>query len=394
MAPAMMDDATRTRVVERTLADSVARGEVAGIAVAVGSAAGTVLEAAAGDGAPGAPMTTDTVVWIASMTKMVTTIAALQLVEHGRLTMDDPIGGLLPELAEPVVLDGFSDAGEAILRPARTKITLRHLLTHTSGHSYNTWNADTLRYMTMHGIPSIRRCERRTLHIPLVFDPGMGWEYGIGVDWAGQAIEAATGQRLRDVLAERVFGPLGMVDTTFTPDASQRCRLSAMYRRQPDGSLAPAAFEMPAQPEFDMGGGGLHSTARDYLRLCRMILNGGTLDGARVLSPETIAACARDQVAPLGVRPLLSVMPRASYTVDFFPGMPKGWSFSFLINDVDLPGGRSAGSLALAGLANTYYWIDPKRDLAAVIATQSLPACDPAVLGVCWAIETALYASA
>ena len=378
---------------ENALRDAVAAGAARGIAVTAGDAAGTLVEAAAGERGPGSAMAPDTVCWIASMTKAITTTAALQQVESGRLSLDGPIGEVLPALAKPMVLEGFSDAGEAMLRPSKRPITLRHLLTHTGGFSYNTWNADIARFMEANGIPGTGSCKLATLSTPLVFDPGERWEYGIGIDWAGQAVEAVTGQRLGEVLAERVLGPLGMHDTGFRIGAEQRARLSWMHRRTADGAITPIPFELPQEPEFHMGGGGLYGTARDYLRFCRMWLNRGALDGARILSGAMVAEASRDSIAPLSVRPMVAALPGSSNDVELFPGMRKGWGLSFLINDEAVPGGRAAGSLAWAGLANTYYWIDPQRDRAGVITTQLLPFADPGVLEVFGAFERAVYAA-
>jgi methyl acetate hydrolase len=379
---------------ERLLAEAVGSGALSGVAVAVGDAAGTLAEAASGERAPGAAMAADTVCWIASMTKAVTTTAALQQVERGRLALDTPIAAVLPELAAPQVLEGYSPTGAPLLRPARRAITLRHLLTHSSGFSYNTWNADIDRYMVENDIPGTGSCQLKTLTTPLVFDPGEAWEYGIGIDWAGRAVEAVTGRRLREVLAEDVLGPLGMVDTGFQLGAAQRARLARMHRRAADGGLAHIPFELPQAPEFDMGGGGLYGTARDYLRFCRMWLNGGSLDGARVLSPAMVAEASRDSIATLAVRPMITAQPARSNDLDLFPGMRKGWGLSFLINEADIAGGRAAGSLAWAGLANTYYWIDPQRGRAGVLTTQVLPFADPRVLDVFAGVERLVYAGA
>ena len=378
--------------IDTLLRDAVAKGVARGIAVTAGNSAGTLLEAAAGERAEGQPMTPDTVVWIASMTKAVTGVAALQQVEAGRLTLDAPIAEVLPDLADRPVLDGFSEAGEPILRKAKRPITLRHLLTHTSGFSYDIWNAGIGRYMEKHALPGIISCERRALSTPLVADPGERWEYGIGIDWAGLAVEAVTGRRLGEVLRDDVLGPLKMDDTGFRLGAAQRAKLSAMHARGPDGALVEIPFEVPQDPEFHMGGGGLYGTVRDYLRFCRMVLNHGTLDGTRILAPETVAEAARDQIAPLAVLPMKTALPNSSHDVELFPGMRKGWGLSFLVNEADVPGGRAAGSLAWAGLANTYYWIDPARDRAGVIATQVLPFADPAVLDTFGAFERAVYA--
>jgi CubicO group peptidase (beta-lactamase class C family) len=207
-------------------------------------------------------------------------------------------------------------------------------------------------------------------------------------------VEAVTGRRLDAVLRERVLGPLGMADTAFRIGDAQRARLASMHARAPDGSLSAIPFEVPQDPEFHMGGGGLYGTAPDYLRFCRMVLNGGTLDGARILSPATVAEMGRNQIGTLAVSRMVTAMPASSNDAEFFPGMPKRWSLAFMTNEEDAPGGgRSAGSLAWAGLGNTYYWIDPKRDLAGVIVTQILPFADAKVVELLHAFERAVHAT-
>ncbi|TCZ66854.1 serine hydrolase domain-containing protein [Roseicella aquatilis] len=382
--------------IDALLRGVVERGEVPGIAATVGNAAGTLYEGAAGRRGldQEAAMAPDTVVWIASMTKAITTVAALQQVEAGRLSLDAPIGAVLPELAQPQVLLGFTpEGGEPMLRPARKPITLRHLLSHTAGFGYDFFSSEIGAYMAARGVPGIIGCERAALTTPLLAEPGERWEYGIGIDFAGLAVEQVTGQRLGQVLRERVLGPLGMVDTGFRLGAAQRARLASMHAKAPDGTLSAIPFEVPQEPEFEMGGGGLYGTVRDYLRFCRMWLNDGALDGARILAPETVREAMRDQIAPLEVTPFKSAMPASSHDVELFPGMRKGWGLSFLINDEDVPGGRAAGSLAWAGLANTYYWIDPTRDRAGVIATQVLPFGDPQILAALEGVEQAAYAA-
>lgn len=389
---------TTTSAIDAVLRGAVERGEVAGVAAAAGNAAGTLYEGGFGTRGldqPDAPMAPDTVVWIASMTKAITTVAAMRQVEAGRLSLDGPIAEVLPALAEPQVLIGFAPEGGApMLRPARRPITLRHLLTHTAGFSYDIWNPEIGAWMAANGIPGIITCRRAALTTPLVAEPGERWEYGIGIDWAGLAVEAVTGRRLGQVIAEEITGPLGMVDTAFRIGPAQRMRLASMHARGADGSLTPIPFEVPQEPEFEMGGGGLYGTVRDYLRFCRMILNGGALDGARILKPETVEEMKRDQIAPLEVTPMRTALPASSNDVELFPGMRKGWGLSWLINEAAGPDGRAAGSLFWAGLGNTYYWIDPARDRAGVIATQILPFADPKVLALLGAFERAVYAAA
>ena len=216
---------------------------------------------------------------------------------------------------------------------------------------------------------------------------------GSGIDWAGKAVEAASGQKLDAYLQDHVLGPLGMRDTAFCIGESQRARLAAMHARLPDGGLQPMPFEMPQDPKFHMGGGGLYGTAPDYLRFCRMILGKGRLDGVQILRPETVAEMGRDQITPLRVLPMRTAMPQVTNDAEFFPGQDKGWTLGFVRNTEAVKGGRSAGSLAWAGLANTYYWIDPARGVAGVLVTQILPFADARVLALLERFEAAVYAS-
>jgi methyl acetate hydrolase len=374
---------------DEVLAGAVAAGDVAGVVAVAANQGGTVYEGAFGRREIGAEpaMTLDTVFWIASMTKAVTTVAAMQFVERGAVSLDEP----LPELAGAQVLEGFDEDGAPLLRAARGPITLRHLLTHTAGFTYDIWNADMGRYMAYHGIPGIIECRDVTLDTPLIADPGDRWEYGISMDWAGKVVERLSGQSLEDYLREHVCGPLGMRDTAFVIGPDQRDRLAGMHVRHPDGSLEAIAFEVPQQPEFYMGGGGLYGTGPDYLTFLRMLLNGGELDGVRILAPETVAEMARNQIGDLQVGALKTAIPGSSNDAEFFPGMVKRWGLGFVINTETASTGRSAHSLAWAGLANTYYWLDPTRRLAGVLLTQVLPFADDRVLRLLDQFETAMY---
>src|SRR5579859_2910034 len=224
-----------------------------------------------------ADMSLDTVVWIASMSKAITSVAAMQLVEQGALGLDEPLSERLPELGAIQVLEGFDAADAPRLRAPRRPITLRHLLTHTAGFTYEMWNPDMLRYQQQAGFPGIIECKNATFQLPLSFDPGERWDYGINIDWVGKAVERVSGQSLEAYLREHIFDPLGMVDSGFVIGPAQRTRLAGMHFRQPDGSLAAIPFEIPQQPEFYMGGGGLYSTGPDYLSFLRMLLGGGEL---------------------------------------------------------------------------------------------------------------------
>jgi methyl acetate hydrolase len=336
-------------------------------------------------------MTLDSVFWIASMTKAVTCAAAMQLVEQGKLALDEPIGKLLPDLASPQVLEGFDAKGDAKLRPARGAITLRHLMTHSAGFCYDIWNVDMARYMEKTGIPGIISCQNAALKTPLMSDPGTRWEYGINIDFVGKAVEAASGKRLDVYLRDHLFIPLGMNDTGFKLTDSQRKRLVGMHARGADGALSPIPFELEQNPEFHMGGGGLYSVAGDYIKFCQMILNKGKGGGNQVLRPETVAVMGQNHMGALNVTKMISAAPVYSNDVDLWPDQAKKWGLSFLINTAKTPEGRSPNSLAWAGLANTYFWIDPSRDISGVILMQLLPFADGKSLEAFAGFERGIY---
>jgi CubicO group peptidase (beta-lactamase class C family) len=336
-------------------------------------------------------MTTDSVFWIASMTKAITAAAAMQLVEQGKLSLDAPIGKVLPDLVAPQVLEGFDADGEPMMRPARNPITLRHLMTHTAGYCYNMWNGDMVQYLEKTGLPAVTTCKNDALKLPLVSDPGTRWEYGINIDFVGKAVEAVSGKRLDAYLRDHLFTPLGMTDTGFKIGDSQRQRLVAMHGRGPDGSLAPIPFELEQDPEFHMGGGGLYGTAGDYIRFTQMILNKGRGNGNQLLKPETVAMMGQNHIGELAMTRMISAVAFATNDVDLYPDMVKKWGLSFMINTAQTLEGRSPGSLAWAGLANTYYWIDPARDVTGVILMQVLPFADEKCLEAFAGFERGVY---
>lgn len=337
-------------------------------------------------------MTLDSVFWIASMTKAVTAASAMQLVEQGKLSLDAPIGEVLPDLAAPQVLEGFDESGEPKLRPASKPITLRHLMTHTAGFAYNIWNGDCAQYLEKTGTPNIFSCQNVALKTPIMSDPGTRWEYGINMDFVGKAVEAASGKRLDAYLRDHMFAPLGMNDTAFKITDHMRQRLVATHARGEDGSLAPIPFEIEQNPEFHMGGGGLYGTAGDYIKFSQMILNKGRGNGNQVLKPETVALMGQNHIGDLTIGKMTTVAPMYTNDVDLFPDIVKKWGLSFLINNAKTPEGRSAGSLAWAGLANTYFWIDPARNFCGVILMQVLPFVDAKCLEAFAGFERGVYA--
>lgn len=367
-------------------------GDVPGVSVAVTTPGGLTFEGASGkrDLESGAAMAPDTVVRIASMTKAITGACAMQMVEQGKLALDVPIGRLLPTLGAAQVLEGYDTEGKPKFRAPKQPITLRHLLTHTSGHTYDTWNARIGEYQKKAGTPPRGLGLKASLDIPLLFDPGEQWEYSISIDWAGLAVEAASGMKLADYMKKNLFEPLGMNDTGFRINDEQRARLAKLYARSKDG-LVPFTREPPENPEFDAGGGGLFSTVRDYAKFAQMILNKGKANGGQVLKAETVALMGQNAMGEVNVKRLPTNAPALTNPVDFIDGMK--WGLTFLINPKQLATGRAAGSMAWAGLMNSYYWIDPVKQIAGVYATQILPFCDVNSLRLFGEFETAVYES-
>jgi methyl acetate hydrolase len=373
----------------------VQSGEIPGVVAAVTDRAETFYEASFGERVlgQGVAMTPDTVVWIASMTKPVVGTAAMQLVEQGKMELDAPAAKIIPELATFQVIDGWDANGQVRTRPAKRQMTLRHLLTHTSGFVYDIWNADMARFVKATNLPRAGSGRNVALRTPLAFDPGERWEYGIGIDWVGKMVEAVSGMRLGAYLRQQILDPLGMTSTAFKITPEMRARLAKVHARGADGKLTVTAFEVPQDPEFEPGGGGLYSTAQDYQRFMRMIMNAGRGNGNQVVSPATIELMARNAMGPLRVNMLPSFNPALSRNAEFFPGSPKSWGLTFMINEETAATGRSAGSLSWAGLANTYFWIDRKKNVGGVYLTQILPFVDVKSLPLFLDFERTVYQS-
>lgn len=378
---------------DAVLRRAVEAGDVPGVIATATRRDRTIYQGAFGQRALGgnAPMTNDTVVWIASMTKAVTGAAAMQLVERGKLDLDSPATRWVPELADVVVLTGWDASGQPITRAPKRPITLRHMLTHTGGWAYDLWSADIGKYQKVKDIPGIGSCKNIALRTPLLFDPGERWEYGIGIDWAGKTVEAVSGKKLGAYMQENILGPLGMTSTAFKISPAMRARLAKVHQRGDDGKLTPIDFELTQEPEFEMGGGGLYSTAGDYLQFVRLMLNRGKANGVQILKPETVDLMSKNAMGNLKVTMLKTQNPQSTNDAEFFPGMPKGWGLTFMINDQPAPTGRSAGSLAWAGLANTYFWIDPSKGVGGVYMTQMLPFADTKSLPLFYAFEKSVY---
>jgi methyl acetate hydrolase len=391
----MVGDERRARQLDEVLSDAVTRGTVAGICAVAVDRDGERYLGAAGSATAGEDrvMTPDTVFRIASMTKPLVTVGALGLIESGRLSLDDEVASILPAFAELQVLDGF-DGDTPALRPARTAATIRHLLTHTSGCAYWFGNPDLARYHMVTGLPDIIESRLGALDAPLMTDPGTRWEYGISIDWLGRVIEAVTGQDLAAYLGEHVLGPLGMTNTTFSPAPEARERLMTLHERRDGGGVLVSERAWVEEPEFSAGGHGLYSTAGDYGRFMRAMLRGGELDGARVLSPESVDLAFSDQLNGL---PLPDVIPtQAPWLVHDVVALPfrQTWGFGFQLLLEDIPGMRREGSGFWSGVLNTHFWIDRTSGVAGAVLTQLIPMFDQAVLETVAAFEMAVYADA
>jgi methyl acetate hydrolase len=319
----------------------------------------------------------DDIFVIASMTKAITAAAAMQLVEQGKVKLHEPVGKYLPELAKLDVLTGFDAAGKPQLRPATKPVTLHHLLTHTSGFAYDTWDATMMKYT-----------EAKLTAPVLIFDPGTRWQYGTSMDWAGRLVETISGLTLEDYFQKNILQPLGMKDTSFIVPAAKLDRLATSYRRQPNGTLKADPHVLPPVPKVFNGGGGVYSTAADYVLFMQAILH----HGKPILQPKTVAMMTSNQIGDISAGKLKTFRPAISADVDFHPGVTDGFTYGFLINKTAYPGGRSAGSLAWAGIENTFYWIDPKKQLCAVILMQFFPFVDPEAAGLLSDFEKTVYA--
>ncbi len=383
------------QAIDAVLEAGIAASGAAGVVAAVVDRDGDLYLGSAGQRSigSGVMMSTDTVGAIFSMTKAVTGVAAMQLVEQGKLDLDVDAGTVCAELLDPVVLEGFDDDGQPITRPATGPITLRHLLTHTAGFVYDIWNAEIGRWCEATGTPSVFSLEKRSLQTPLMFDPGTQWQYGINLDWVGLMVEAASGVTLGEYMREQVFEPLQMNDTGFAPGEEQIARLATMHARLPDGGLAAIELPAPENPEFEMGGGGLVSTMGDYARFIRMILNDGELDGARILSPETVDMMAGNHMGELRVSELTSHNPAFSQDAELFPGEEKSWGLTFQVHEEPSATGAPAGTLSWAGLANSYFWIDRENGIGGCYLSQLLPFADAGSVEIFYEVMRTVYAN-
>ena len=368
------------------LTQAVERGDVPHAVAMTGTARGITWSGAAGGTGAGS------VFRIYSMTKAIGALAAMILIDRGQLSLDTPVAEVLPEWDSLPLLTGWEGETPILSRP-RNRATIRHLATHRAGVEYDMWNADVRAYAKHAGVPraGTGRLSALAGH-PLTFEPGTRWGYGISSDWLGRLVKRVDGRRIDRFCAEEILEPLGMGDTVFEIEGRAH-RLAPVFRRTADGGFEALELAPPSEPEFYGMGHALYSTAPDYMRFLRMILNGGELDGSRVLSPQAVETFCADQMEGVTVQKMHSVMPWMTADVDLFPGLPATHSVGFMRVEADVPGKRSAGSLGWAGICNTHYWIDPARGIAAVFMTQLLPFVEPGAWRAYDGFERAVYAA-
>ena len=372
--------------IDALLRTAVQRGDAPGVVAMATDRRGVLYKGAFGvaESAAGRPMTTDAIFRIASMTKPITSVAAMQLVEKGRVSLDDPAAKYLPELAHLSVLTAFDEkTGDYTVKPASTRVTVRHLMTHTSGLGYPFTSAIVRDFKAREG--------DRFPAGPLLFEPGTQWLYGTNTDWLGRLVETVSGQSLDSYFREHILDPLGMSDTFFNVPAAKQARLVNLYKREAGGDLTEQPRQAPRDVTQFNGGGGLSSTAGDYIRFLQMLLNHGEGNGVRIMSAATVASMAENQIGSVSVPALKTAVPATSADFSFVNDGKDKWGLGFLITAEHAPGLRSAGSLSWGGVDNTYFWLDETKGVAGVILMQFLPFADPRALKVYQDFERAVY---
>ncbi|MEV8569595.1 serine hydrolase domain-containing protein [Streptomyces sp. NPDC051322] len=341
----------------------------------------------------GTPVSAGTMFRYASMTKVLTTVGALQLVERGQLRLDQEVASILPDFGRLQVLDGFDDDGPR-LRPVARQATVRQLLNHTSGLGYFFSNPGIRRYHEVAGLPlGVGALNGVTsLTAPLIADPGTVWEYGVSTDHLGLVIEAVSGMRLDAYLRANVFEPLSMEDTTFRPSTEQRARLMSVHGRDSGtGNLHVRADILDEDSAFDSGGSGAYGTALDYARFACALLRGGELDGAVILTPESVDRMFTDGLWPIRFPDRITSVDKALMEEASFPPGATDFALGLHVARHDTPGMRRAGSGCWDGIFNTQFWVDRASGVAAVLMTQMLPSGDKGVVALQTEFERHVY---
>ena len=360
------------------------RGDVPGVAVAVVNKDGLLYNAAAGNSRTltHTPMAKDTIFNMASMTKPITSVAIMMLVDEGKLKLDDAVAKYLPKWKDPLVISKFHEADASYeTRPAKRPITIRHLLTHTSGIGYGFASPMLTKIM--------EKTKKTELDLPLLFDPGTNWAYGPSTRVLGHVVEAISGQKIDAFLESKILLPLGMHDTFYLVPTTKYARVVAINRRGNDGKFTelPVPTTIPATVQGD---GGLYGTPSDYGLFLRMLLNRGTLNGKRILSAKSVRTMLVSQTGNVVVKPQQSADQALSRNFPFGAGKDR-WGLGFQLAAERRPNRRSPGSGTWAGIFNTHFFIDPTKEIGVVVMMQTLPFYDEPSMKVYADVEEAVY---
>lgn len=374
---------------DKVLSDAVASKDAPFLVAAVGDRNGTIWQGAVGEANTNLPASKDVVFYVASATKAIGSLAAMILLDRGKVSLDTKVADVLPEFGALQVVDSVSPR---VLRAPRTPVTLRHLLTHTSGLTYTTWDQKAFDYANSFTPPLPSSAQ--DWNQQLMYEPGTTWHYGYGIDWAGILVQKIDGRSIDRFVQEEIFDPLQMQDSAFEA-GSVASRLVMNKVRGPDGNFVNFPIVRQARPAQYGMGAAVYASAADYLKFLRLILNDGVVNGRRILSSASVALMKENQIGSLRIPfPMPSTSPASSAALDLFPGqnIPLSHTTAFVRNEIDVPGRRRAGSLTWAGLLNTHFWVDPSSGIAAVLFTQDLPFLEPRFVKVYEAFEKAVYA--
>ena len=374
-----------TAAIDRMFQAAVDHGEIPGVVAAVTNKNQILYLKAIGkqNVAHGVAMSRDTIFRIASMTKPVTSLGVMMLYEQGKLRLDDPAGNYVPALKAREVMATFNEKDATYTtRPAKQDMTIRHLLTHTSGLAYPFTSDTVLRIQ--------EKTRKDPLDMPLLFDPGTKWQYSPSTAVLGVIVEKLSGQSIEEFDRARIFGPLGMVDTSYMLAPDKAARLATVHQREAAGlveSPNPAAYIPSVR-----GDGGLLSTASDYSAFIQMLLNEGSWHGTRLLEPESVRLMASNQIGSVVVDRMPAAMPTRSAAFPFGAGKDKfGLGFQITMTDGTRTHERGAGSYTWAGINNTHFWVDPKNGIGVVILTQVLPFYNATSMDVMQRFEKLIY---
>lgn len=358
-------------------------------------------------------MTMESVFWIASCTKMIGGIACMQLVEQGKLSLDDAdlAAKICPEFNNVQICDGFQGDGTPILRKPTKRITLRKLLSHTAGFGYTFFSEKIRRAGLPAGFDEFSGL-KHDIEMPLLFEPGDDWEYGVNIDWAGLMVERVTGLCLNDYFLQHIFAPLGIKNVTMFPNDDMKSKLAYMHERNPQTGKLQVREHLLRRPLvckskedekliFNSAGAGCFAQPTEYTKLIATLLNDGTspLTGKQILKKETVDEMFSNQIPEMpnfGRKSITAVMPHLTNSItELYPqphDQAQGWGLTFMLTIQPGATGRGANTGWWAGLPNLFWWADRERGVGGIVASQIIPFADASVMGLWAQVESMVYA--